>query len=631
MQSKNLLMVFVVLVLNLCCALLGLGAQEATGGVLDLRNHDFSRKPEVPLSGSWDIWWKELLQPASPALGEPGSATPMRIPSTWNAVSKSNWGYATYRLRVLLPPDTPALALRVPVVAMAFRAYANGNLVAQAGTVGKSREDSESGWRPAIHLLPPQGEVLDLVYHVSNFDDQSGGLYNAPSLGPVETLYQARSRSILLDVLVFGALFMMGLYYLGLYLYRRRDPSSLYFALLCLSLCLRQTCYGEMVIYDVFPGLPFIVPYRAGYVLFTTGVASFLLFLREMFPSITWKKPVTVVVGLSLAYGLVSLLAPPWVFASSLMYYQLVVMFGGIFSLVVLIRGILVKHHSARLILGGFALLFAGAVHDMLKSYFAWPTPDLSTYGLLAFLFAQSLILTRKFAGAFAATERFANHLENLNQSLERFIPKEVLAFLKKDSVIDIKLGDHIEREMVVMFADIRDFTSLSEELTPRENFNFINSYLERMGPVIRKYEGFVDKYLGDGIMALFPGSPDQALMAVLELQATVVEYNQHRAKLGYRAIRVGYGVHVGNLMMGTIGESRRMDSTVISDTVNVASRLEGLTKKFGVDLMTSEAFIQRLEKPENFAYRFVSEEQVKGKALPIKVFEVQGLAIAGV
>jgi class 3 adenylate cyclase len=161
--------------------------------------------------------------------------------------------------------------------------------------------------------------------------------------------------------------------------------------------------------------------------------------------------------------------------------------------------------------------------------------------------------------------------------------------------------------------------------MSPRENFQFINSYLRRMGPVVRRHNGFVDKYMGDGIMALFQERPEDALRAALDMRKALKEYNEHRGASGYAPIRMGIGLHHGPLMLGTIGENRRMDSTVISDTVNTASRLEGLTKKFAVDLLVSEETIEALEAGlrEEFQFVYVSEETVKGRKKALRVYSV--------
>ncbi|MCZ0900792.1 adenylate/guanylate cyclase domain-containing response regulator, partial [Microcoleus sp. HI-ES] len=169
--------------------------------------------------------------------------------------------------------------------------------------------------------------------------------------------------------------------------------------------------------------------------------------------------------------------------------------------------------------------------------------------------------------------ESSKSELEKIAAASARFVPREFLKFLKRESIVDARLGDSVQAEMTIMFADIRSFTSLSESMSPRENFEFLNSYLSRVGPVIREYNGFIDKYIGDGIMALFPNRAEDAVQAAIEMQHQVKIYNRHRQNSGYQPISIGIGLHTGTLMLGTIGEAERMESTVISDAVNLASR----------------------------------------------------------
>ncbi|MDR2768141.1 MAG: adenylate/guanylate cyclase domain-containing protein [Treponema sp.] len=209
--------------------------------------------------------------------------------------------------------------------------------------------------------------------------------------------------------------------------------------------------------------------------------------------------------------------------------------------------------------------------------------------------------------------------------SVSSFIPKQFLAILNKKSVADLKLGDHIKQEMTIFFSDIRQFTALSENLTPEENFAFINSYLSRIVPEITKNGGFVDSYIGDAVLALFPQErgPDRAVRAAVSIQEKILIYNSHRAKCGYRPLSMGIGLHTGALMMGVVGTEDRMQSTVISDSVNLASRVESLTKAFRVSLAISEETFKKLEDPGSYKYRFVGKVRVKGKNEPVSIFEI--------
>ncbi len=214
-------------------------------------------------------------------------------------------------------------------------------------------------------------------------------------------------------------------------------------------------------------------------------------------------------------------------------------------------------------------------------------------------------------------------YLSKINIAYSRFVPREFLRFLEKESIVDVKLGDQVQKEMTVLFSDIRSFTSLSENMSPKENFNFINSYLKRVGPVIRNQNGFIDKYIGDAVMALFPESPSDAIKAAIAMQKQVSLYNTHRQSSGYAPIAIGVGLHTGSLMLGTVGEEERMETTVISDAVNLASRLEGLTKLYGAGIVISEQTLSRLDEPQNYNCRFLGRVRVKGKKAPVAVFEV--------
>jgi adenylate cyclase len=218
---------------------------------------------------------------------------------------------------------------------------------------------------------------------------------------------------------------------------------------------------------------------------------------------------------------------------------------------------------------------------------------------------------------------QFTQELFQLNQAFSRFVPRQFLQLLDKKSIVDVQLGDSVQQEMSVLFSDIRSFTTLSESMTPQENFNFINAYLSRMEPAIIENQGFIDKYIGDAIMALFSGEADNALKAGIAMLQHLSNYNQHRIKSGYMPIRIGIGINTGSLMLGTVGGQYRMDGTVISDAVNLASRLESLTKEYEVSLLISHHTLARLQNPTQYSIRLIEKLKVKGKSKAVAIFEV--------
>lgn len=223
-------------------------------------------------------------------------------------------------------------------------------------------------------------------------------------------------------------------------------------------------------------------------------------------------------------------------------------------------------------------------------------------------------------------TKELANankRLISINESNSRFVPKEFINFLGKKSIEEVKLGDHSQREMTILFTDIRSFTKISETLSPRENFEFLNDYLNEIVPIIQKNKGIIDKFIGDMVMALFPDDPEDALQAALELDEALKEFNFRQTAIGHQPILTGTGIHTGQLILGTIGNRERLETTVISDAVNIASRVEGLTKFYQAKIILTEETRTKLSKNHSFHYRFLDFVKVKGKSTTLSVFEL--------
>lgn len=220
---------------------------------------------------------------------------------------------------------------------------------------------------------------------------------------------------------------------------------------------------------------------------------------------------------------------------------------------------------------------------------------------------------------------RIQTHLDlhSINDSYSRFIPLEFLHSLGRESIIDVHLGDQTEKEVSILFIDIRDYTTISEQMTPSENFNFLNSFLSKMGPIIRGNNGFVMQFLGDGLMALFLEEPVDAIKASIEMMRRVNEYNEKRKKKGRKPIMVGIGLHTGPLILGILGDDVRMDVNVVSDSVNTASRMEGLTKHYGASMIFSENTLSKIREQDAFQYRMLGLVKAKGKTRPIKIYEI--------
>ena len=590
------------------------------------------RGSAATLDARWEFHWLRLVNPRDFEAGGAGRSLPVPdvyapFPGEWKDYPVPGiepLGYATYRLRLEgLDPALP-WALRIGSILSAARLYANGVEVASFGVPGVDAASEVPDWGSlVVELGPPRDGSIDLVLQVSNFADRSGGARTNIEVGDRAALEEARDRQRLWQAFVFGALLAMGLYYLFLHAFRPADRSTLHFALLCLALALRTFCYDEYLVRALLPGLPWTLLFKLGYLTFSLSVLFFAGYLREGFRELFARPVFLAIAAFCAAYSACIAFAPTLASARLLVGFQAATLATGLYSALVLARAAAGRRRGALGLSLGFLVFFATAIHDILAANGLVRGPFLVQAGLLVFLFSTSASITRTFAAAFARAESLSEELARGNRAMRRFVPGEFLARLGKSSIEEVVLGDHAAEEMTVLFADIRSFSSISERMGPEETFRFINQYLARVSPSVRAHGGFVDKYMGDGIMALFPGSPEDAVRCAIDIQRRLAEYNGTRAARGEEPVRAGIGVHRGRLMLGTIGEIERMDGTVVSDAVNTASRMEGISKEYDVGVAASEAVIAGLDDPGAYRFRFLGKVGVKGRREPVSAFEL--------
>lgn len=214
-----------------------------------------------------------------------------------------------------------------------------------------------------------------------------------------------------------------------------------------------------------------------------------------------------------------------------------------------------------------------------------------------------------------------------MKQHLSRYLSKDVVDRMIQDPAMR-ELGGN-ETRATVLFADIRRFTTIAEALTAAETMNLLNGYFAVAVPALEAHGGFVDKIIGDAVMAVF-GVPfakeDDAIRAVragIEMQSAVKKHNASQRKLGMPPIRIGIGVNTGEVISGNLGCATKMDYTVIGDGVNISARLEGLTKEYGIPMMVTES--TREEIFSAFETLLIDDVLFKGKLRPVKVYQVIG------
>lgn len=222
----------------------------------------------------------------------------------------------------------------------------------------------------------------------------------------------------------------------------------------------------------------------------------------------------------------------------------------------------------------------------------------------------------------------------NAKQMMERYLPSQLVGEFYKNNAQLEPGGEN--KEVTILFSDIRSFTKFSEQRSAEEVVLFLNEYLSRMTDVIFQFNGTIDKFIGDAIMTIF-GAPFKAEDDALRAVKSAVAMNHELEKLNQKMqpqdkLYMGIGIHTGEAIVGNIGSDRRLDYTVIGDNVNLASRIEGLTKHYNCAILISETTYKQIEGKysidDGFAIREIDKVIVKGKSKPITIYEVVNLDI---
>jgi class 3 adenylate cyclase len=207
------------------------------------------------------------------------------------------------------------------------------------------------------------------------------------------------------------------------------------------------------------------------------------------------------------------------------------------------------------------------------------------------------------------------------HESSLRFVPREFLGLLGRERLVDVRFGDHVEREMNILFSDMRGFTTVIESKSPADAFDFVNDYVQRAERPIRAHGGFICNIEGDAILALFPASADDAVAAGIETHEQLRLANAQRESAGDVPVGMGIGVNTGKLLLGTVGGEDRLQCDVVGDAVNLGARIESLTKLYATPMLISQVTKDRLTS--DVALREVDTVEVKGKTQAIALHEV--------
>ncbi len=407
---------------------------RAVNGVLDLTGWDFEKNGPVDLSGEYEFYWMQQRAPTAFAEAIPPQKTKfVKVPGYWNRYYvKGNKlpgdGYATYRLKILLDSSRQPLALKLLSMGTAFTAYANGEYICAAGVPGKNRETTIPKYFPQIASVDVATDRLEVVFHVSNFHHRRGGIWEVIKMGREKDLRGIELRRLGFDLFLFGSIFIMALYHLGLYAIGRKDLSPLYFGFFCFLISLRLLVTGETYLIHLLPDMSWEIMVKLEYLSFYLSFPIFALFMKSLFPQEISKRILNLVAGLGFVFSVVVLLTPARIFSHTLAACQIITLAAILYGVWVLVTAFIQKRDGAFIFLLGFLILTASAVNDMMHAENIVQTAYIVHFGLFIFIFSQAFLLSIRFTKALGTVEVQLKELKETYHAYKKEIMERVQA-----------------------------------------------------------------------------------------------------------------------------------------------------------------------------------------------------------
>ncbi|QGT98698.1 Serine phosphatase RsbU, regulator of sigma subunit [Candidatus Syntrophocurvum alkaliphilum] len=424
---------------------------EAISGLLDLTNWDFKQDGVLSLDGQWEFYWQELLTPDDLNKTNVIATEYINVPMSWNKQKINNdqisgQGYATYRLLINTPSDK-LYGIKVPRIFTSYNLWVDDKLVASNGTIGSTQEETVPQYLPQVKYFKPNSDTTELVVQVANFHHRSGGILESLQIGTDTQISDLRTKNIALELFLFGSLFIIAFYHFGLFLFRTKDKSTLFFGVFSLLIALRTLLVGEIYFIYVFPNFSWEIAHKIQTLAYYMGVPLIFLFLKSIFPKEFSTKVVNTVLIVGFSFSFLVLLTPAIIFTQFNPIFQLFSIVALFYATWAVFTACYKKREGAYLIGLGVIFLFLFTINDIIYLSVVFNdsanhflrniivTNNLSSWGLLIFIFTQSLVLASKFSQSFTRAEFMKEELQQLNEGLEQKVKNRTYALenSKKD------------------------------------------------------------------------------------------------------------------------------------------------------------------------------------------------------
>ncbi|MGP1437839.1 MAG: adenylate/guanylate cyclase domain-containing protein [Treponema sp.] len=514
----------------------------------------------------------------------------------------SKFGYASYGVHIEGLNPQLRYAIRVGHALSSCSVVIDGKEVSHQGRVGRSYDEEDPGIKSSEALFRPHKDgSIDIIFNISNFNNRKGGLFSEIMLGDINKISKMFRSDLIFSGSIFIAIFSTSIFFFLLFFFYKQISFVIWFAFASFALAIRGIFFYPHVAQHIFPDMNWKLSFIIRYITFPVPIMFFTICLKEAL-HVCYKIPYLVILLVSALYSFCIVFLPPTVSSELINYYQYFVIFAFLYNIVILVKALILKRELTIWIFIAVGILMFAGCYDMLiglgavGGLYIIPIADFASIMLL------SIMILYMYASSIKKIELLSVEMKEVNHSLIRFVPEEIIELFNKQSIKELEVGDNVELNLPILSVDIRSFTNTSEKLSPSDVFELLNKYFALVVPIISEYHGIIPKYLGDGFFALFPNGCASAIECAIKMQSMLKE---HKIMIGQSVpLTVGIGIDLGDVLFGIIGNVKRMDNIVISASYHNAEDIQLFTKQYNSPILISSSVFDSLSEEDRYFVR---------------------------
>ncbi|PZD97500.1 hypothetical protein DNH61_01075 [Paenibacillus sambharensis] len=446
---------------------------NAIDGILDLSHWSTEETPLIPLEGSWIFYWQHLLTPSDFEQQSGVRPTGMIVmPSNWesyliNGRPLPREGYATFRLNVYNGPSSDVLGLKVPVMYSSYKLWVDDKLLSRNGQVGINKETSVPQKKPMVVYFSPEDNNFTITLQISNYHEYSGGMWEPVTLGLSKDIHADYVRQVISQSLMIGILLLSGIYHLGLSLFRKTDSYFFYFGLFCVVAALRYMMVGDVFLTKLAPSIDWGLAMKIEYISLYLHVPLWGMVMYRLYPKDCSRRFIAFCTLVAAGYTVLTLFLETRVYYQFLIYFQLLMILGALYSFVVILNGARRKREGAVYGFIGILSLLACIIIDTFGFMLKYSGLNLYPVGIVIFIISFSLMISKRLSASLSLSEQLTAELSELNHELEQKVEdrtREIQHSHNKLMELNLKLEQMVLVDGLTSIANRKHFDEYFEE-----------------------------------------------------------------------------------------------------------------------------------------------------------------------